>query len=326
MTPGPDFALTRRALMQGALIAPLLAPAARAESGLRPAKRPGPPPAADPALAALVAQVSRQRLRADVTALSAFPTRWTLAPDFPAVEEWMAAAFLATGAAPEVVTRQAYTTGSGLRRHNILCGDPLSGRRVILVGAHVDSISEQPALLAPGANDNATGIAAMLEARRLLSALTFEREIVCVAFSGEEQGLEGSAFCSATARREGWPVDLMVNLDMLGHRPDDPAAPLYIEYDQGNAVAANDGAARGYGLMAARMAAAHSTLAVAHTDIWDSDYMPFEAAGFACIGLYDGGVESPRYHSSTDTAEAVDFARLEQAVRLLVATLATAAA
>jgi hypothetical protein len=281
-------------------------------------------PEPDPRVAGLVAQVSQDRLRADVEALAGFGTRWAEGPGYGAVEDWMAAR-LAEAGPGGAISRQPVALPMGSSRNNVLWGDPRAGREVILLGAHLDSTSENPALSAPGANDNGSGIAALLEALRILSGQAFSRQIVAVGFTGEEQNLLGSAECARIAAREDWPIELMVNLDMLGYRPPDPAAPLYIEYDRGNATPANDAAAAAYGRMAVALAAQHMTLATAETDIWDSDYMPFEMQGFPCIGLYDGGASGPPYHTSGDVPELMDFDRLEQATRLLVAILATAA-
>ena len=72
----------------------------------------------------------------------------------------------------------------------------------------------------------------------------------------------------------------------------------------------------------AQAAADYTQLQVEHTDIWNSDYMPFEAKGFACIGLYDGAADAPFYHSAEDTLDKVDLARLVEVTRLVVATVA----
>lgn len=320
--------MDRRALILGGLATAAVRPRlglAQAASG----KVPRPPvafrvPDMNPAVAGLVGQVRQARLQADVETLAGFGTRWSEGPGYGAVEDWMAGAFGLAGPGT-AIARQPVTLPAGMVRNNVIWGDPLDGREVILVGAHLDSTSENPALTAPGANDNGSGIAAMLEALRILSGQSFARQIVAVAFTGEEQGLIGSARCAAVATEQRWPVELMVNLDMLGYRPPDPAAPLFIEYDQGNGTGANDAAAAAYGRMAVALAGQHMSLATAQTDIWDSDYMPFEAAGFPCIGFYDGGASGPDYHRSSDTADRVDFGRLEQATRLLVATIATAA-
>ena len=273
--------------------------------------------------ASLVAQVGPATLREHVFGLSSFPTRWTNHPEFGAVEQWVVDAFAADGA--QHVTRQAYTMPSGKTRHNIVVRDPADTREMVLVGAHFDSISENPSQDAPGANDNATGVAAMLEAHRIFSQVITGRQIVFVAFSGEEQGLNGSTATAAIAAQAGWPISLMLNLDMLGHRPPAPDAPMIIEYDQGNIVPTNDAPARDFAQTAAQLAAVHTTLTTSHTDIWASDYMPFEAQGFPCIGLYDGGAEGAHYHTTHDTPDNVDYQRLEQATRLVVAILASAA-
>lgn len=274
------------------------------------------------ALNDLLDQIDPAALRNTVETLSAFPTRWTIHPAFEVVEQWMMDAFTQIGAAP---LRQPFTMPIGKARNNILAGDPNSGRDIILIGAHYDSISERPERIAPGANDNASGIAAMLEIQRILTGLPLDLEIVCVAFAGEEQGLRGSHACAQIARDAGWPVRLMVNLDMLGWRPPRPDTPLIIEYDMGNATPANDARARAYGLRAAELAAAHINLPTAHSNIWASDYMPFEAQGYPAIGLFDGGTEGPHYHRSSDTAGTIDFDRLEQATRLALAIAADTA-
>lgn len=334
------FPLTRRSVLLGGVAAGLATSVMAQDIGKVPdapkpdtegnaaSKDPLPSQVAvpvDPAITALVDQVSVDRLRSHVDALSAFPTRLTDGSDFPQVEAWVEHAFVTNGADANSVTRQAYTLPSGVTRNNILCGDPHSARGIILIGAHIDSTSEQPETLAPGANDNASGVAAMLEAKRILSQVALNKDIVCIAFSGEEQDLLGSTACSEIARREGWRIDLMINLDMLGYDSGDPAAALIIEYDQGNEAAANDSLAEGFAIMSAQMAATYTTLNVSHTDIWDSDYMAFEAAGFTCIGFYDGGVDSAEYHTTSDTADRLSYDRLAQATRLLVATAVTAA-
>lgn len=279
--------------------------------------------AQDISLASLADQVRLKSLREHVHGLSNFPTRWTDHADFGAVEQWVHDAFTTDRATH--VKRQPFTMPSGAVRHNIVVGDVSDPREKVLIGAHFDSISEVPGQRAPGANDNASGIAAMLEAHRVLAPLNLDKQIIFMAFSGEEQGLIGSTAAAGIAAREGWAVRLMLNLDMLGHRPAQPGDPMYIEYDQGNEVASNNAAAQAYGFEAARLAAALTTLNTEHTDIWDSDYEPFEARGYPCIGLYDGGAEGAAYHTTGDTPDIVDFERLQQAARLTVAILAQAA-
>ncbi|WP_224815828.1 M28 family metallopeptidase [Hasllibacter sp. MH4015] len=270
-------------------------------------------------IAALVDQVRPAMLEFVIQTLTAFPTRFTDHPDFPAVEAEMAR-IMSTEAAP--ARRQSFDMPSGKTRANIVAGDVMDPRGIILLGAHYDSISEAPLRRAPGANDNATGVAAMLMAYDVLTGAGLDKGVVAVAFAGEEQGFVGSSACARIATAEGWPVEMMINLDMLGWRPPDPATPMIVEYDMGNAVPGNDAAAAQFGRLMAEAAADYTTLTTTHTDIWGSDYMPFEAAGFPAVGLYDGGAESPRNHTTTDIAQALDMWRLHQATQIVVASVA----
>jgi Zn-dependent M28 family amino/carboxypeptidase len=191
---------------------------------------------------------------------------------------------------------------------------------MILVGAHYDSLSESPSTVAPGADDNATGIAVLLEAAELLRNAGLRRDVLFAAFGGEEQGLFGSAACAEIAAAENWKIDLMLNMDMIGFQ--DPARPghIVVEYDYGNKNPVNDAASKAFGLLMAQAAADYTTLAVEHTDIWNSDYMPFEAKGYPCIGVYESG-QNPGYHKTTDTADRLQASHLVEVTKMVLATL-----
>lgn len=109
--------------------------------------------------------------------------------------------------------------------------------------AHYDSVSESPAQAAPGADDDATGIAALLELARLLRGVTLKRDLLFAAFGGEEQGLFGSSACAEIAERESWPIDVVINMDMIGYKAATSAAKVTVEYDHGNRNPGNDAAA-----------------------------------------------------------------------------------
>ncbi len=173
---------------------------------------------------------------------------------------------------------------------------------------------------APGADDNASGLAVLLEVAELLRDVTLRRGLLFAAFGGEEQGLLGSTACAEVAAAERWRIDVVVNLDMVAYQ--DPGRPhlVIVEYDQGNRNPGNDAAAKAFGLLMAQAAADHTNLSIEHTDIWNSDYMPFEAKGYACIGVYEGS-ENPDYHKTTDTVDVLDMDHLAQVAKMVVATL-----
>jgi Zn-dependent M28 family amino/carboxypeptidase len=209
--------------------------------------------------------------------------------------------------------------------HNVLCLPARLDLGFTLIGAHYDSTSQLPAQLAPGADDNASGVAAVLETARLFSASKLRRGVGFAAFVGEEQGLLGSQTVAALAAEEKWALDVYVNLDMVGHV--DPIRPtnIMVEYDQGNSAGLNDAAAKAFGLQMAQHAADYTKLNVEHTDIWSSDYMPFEARGFPCIGLYDGAADAPFYHTIDDTVTNVNIPRLAEVCAMLCAFVGTTA-
>ncbi len=102
----------------------------------------------------------------------------------------------------------------------ILKGTDKSDDRVFIVAAHIDSRNENPndsTSLAPGANDDASGVAAVLELARIMAEQKFPATIVFAAFSGEEQGLHGASFLAKKAKDEKWNLTAMLNNDMIGN-------------------------------------------------------------------------------------------------------------
>jgi hypothetical protein len=178
---------------------------------------------------------SPQKLRADVEAMVGFGTRHSLSSasdpkrGIGASRDWAAARFEALSRECDgciTVERLARRfTGprapDGVVIENVLGiqkgSDPT---RFVIVGAHIDSrVTDVMNVTddAPGANDNASGVALVLEAARLLSRERFAATIVYAVFSGEEQGLWGAQLLAETAKARGWQVDAMLNNDIVGN-------------------------------------------------------------------------------------------------------------
>jgi Peptidase family M28/Fibronectin type III domain len=97
--------------------------------------------------------------------------------------------------------------------------DPSSADRVYVVGAHYDSrVTDvlNGTSDAPGANDDASGTAAVLELARVFAPHPTEATIVFVAFAGEEQGLLGSNHFAQLAQDQGWNIEGVLNMDIIG--------------------------------------------------------------------------------------------------------------
>lgn len=92
--------------------------------------------------------------------------------------------------------------------------------RIFIVSGHLDSrVSDimNAESDAPGANDDGSGVAALMEMARIMSKRSFSATIIFVAVSGEEQGLKGAAHLARKAKEEGWNLAAMINNDMIGN-------------------------------------------------------------------------------------------------------------
>ncbi len=177
----------------------------------------------------------RTRLRADVEALVAFGTRHTASTTtdprrgIGAARDWTAKRFatIARDCGGCITVDRISRRVSGPRAPaGVVVEDVLGiqpGRdpnRVVIVGAHIDSrVTDvmDTTSDAPGANDDASGVALVLEAARQLSKRKFDATIVYAVFSGEEQGLWGASLLADTAKARGWDVTAMLNNDIVGN-------------------------------------------------------------------------------------------------------------
>ncbi len=101
----------------------------------------------------------------------------------------------------------------------ILKGTDPNDNRIFIISGHLDNMRSSPTERlgdAPGANDDASGCAAVIECARIMSRHNFPATIIFVTVSGEEQGLLGSAFMSEKAKKESWNIVAVLNNDIMG--------------------------------------------------------------------------------------------------------------
>ena len=200
--------------------------------------RPAP---ADPAIAHALQQTSSQQIQHTIETLVGFHTRNTLSSmekglpagqGVSAAADWIESEFKRYSAACSgclEVRRDTFTESPQSRIpqpttitnvYAILRGsDPSQAKRMYLVTGHYDSRNTdvQDTLgFAPGANDDASGVAVSLESARVLSKLKPASTIVFVAVAGEEQGLNGSRHLAKLAKSEGWQLEGVLNNDIVG--------------------------------------------------------------------------------------------------------------
>jgi hypothetical protein len=175
------------------------------------------------------------RLHDTIATLVGFGTRHTASTTtdpkrgIGAARRWVAGQFVAIGKACggclKVETVGRDFTGprapTGVRVEDVIAlqkgsGDPA---RVVIVQGHIDSrvndVMDATAD-APGADDDASGVALTIEAARLLSKRTHAGTIVYAVLSGEEQGLWGGTLLAETAKARGWTVAAVLNNDIVG--------------------------------------------------------------------------------------------------------------
>ncbi len=187
-------------------------------------------------LAALVGAVSAARIEADIRRLVGFGTRHTLSDTtsdvrgIGAARRWIESEFrrisATCGDCLEVVTQSEVVQGERIpvptEVVNVIA--VLRGRsdpdRYVIMSGDIDSRVSDPLdgeSDSPGANDNASGMAGVLEAARVLSAHSFPASIVFAGLSGEEQGLYGGRIMADAIRAAGWQVEAVLNNDMIGN-------------------------------------------------------------------------------------------------------------
>jgi hypothetical protein len=274
----------------------------------------------DKFLAALTTRVSQQNLQNWVNDLTAFHTRHTKSVYLSQVVTWLVNQFKNLGYTD--VIKHSYTR-DGYQLDNVICTKSGIGNtgQVIAICGHFDCRMENlddAATRAPGADDNATGIAVMLELARILAQVQLSDTVQFIAFSGEEQGLWGSTAYAQYAQANNINIRCLINLDEVGYPPADSA--IIVERDMGNQVTTNDQASQNYGKVMAQMATDYTNMPVVLGPIYASDYMPFEARGYVVIGAYEGG-DNPNYHRSTDTTASVDFTYVADVARMTLATV-----
>ncbi len=222
---------------------------------------------ADPQIVVALKQISAQRIQANLEKLVSFGTRQTLSPQdaesiaaghgIGAAREWIKGEFQRysrdCGGCLEVET-DSFTDGPADRIpkpvqitnvYAVLRGtDPENAKRIVLVTGHYDSRNSDTLDAtgdAPGANDDGSGTAVILECARVLSRLKFPATIIFLTVAGEEQGLNGSRHFAKKAKEQGWNIAAVLNNDIVGgdRSPQQDASVVRV-FSEGVPVAASE--------------------------------------------------------------------------------------
>ena len=248
----------------------------------------------DPVITAMVGQVQQSNLLTHVNALSAIFTRRSNAP-----ENAQAIAYLTGQLAtiPNITfTVETFSSSYGPNIIAELPGTDLANE-IVMVGAHLDSIvGSSSTARSPGADDNASGSAAVLEMLRICSTQQFRRTMRFAWWNAEEFGLVGSDAYAVAAAGRGDQIVAYVNTDMNAYRAvNDPLSMDFVTNDSTVAlINALTASAQTYvpGL----------TINAGPLSGGTSDHRSFFRAGFpAAFPFEDIGQYSPYIHTVNDT-------------------------
>jgi len=259
-------------------------------------KLPGAP---DPVIAELIAQVKSQDLYNFVTYLtgesSSIFTRQAQSTGAVAAQNYLELTFVSYGFS---VSTQQFRAGYSYNVVATLAGtvDP---KKLVLVTAHYDS--RGPTLTsttqrAPGANDNGSGTGSLLQIAKLIyeNKLTFDFTVVLIAFSGEEQGLYGSAYAAQQYKTQGANILAVLNGDMLAYRVS--SEPPQLAFTSRSSTTA-------LSTTLANITRTYVTgLTIGSTTACCTDHSSFYNQGFPATSYYErnGNIADPMYHQSGD--------------------------
>lgn len=171
--------------------------------------------------------------------------------------------------------------------------DPELKNEIIVLGAHYDHLGERDGKIYNGADDNASGTAALLELAEQVQAnrKSLKRSVLFIAFGAEEQGLLGSSYFVNHPTVSLKSIKLMINMDMVGHLNEQ--RQLYM----GGAGTFPDGQQ-----LMARLGEPNHVNPVVHAgSVAGSDHVSFYKKGISVLGIHTGGHDN--YHKPSDTID-----------------------
>ncbi|WP_425601532.1 M28 family metallopeptidase [Dyella humicola] len=335
-------------------------------------------PREQPSLQALATAPSEAELHATIEKLVGFGTRHTLSDTksdkrgIGAARRWVKSRFeeisRECGGCIEVVTPSQMFTGKRAPQPTEVMdvvaikrgkGDP---KRVIVMTGHLDSrVTDvmNSTSDAPGANDDASGVAALMEAARLLSKQDNDATLVFAALSGEEQGLYGGKVLADYATAQGWQVQADLNNDIVGNSHgqngvldnttvrvfsegtksnETPEQAKYRAYHGGEVDSPSRNIARYMEQIASNYLPDLRVHMVYRTDRYSrgGDQVPFLEAGYPAVRVTEGHEDYTRQHQDLrtghtdqdrnihygDTIDGVDFRYLARVTALNTVTMA----
>jgi len=262
----------------------------------------------EPHIAELISRLSLDSIRAMVERLAAYNSRNSHAPDTVQAANWLRNYMEEIGCQ----NAQLINFRAGWAP-NVVCEYPGTDPNApaVVIGAHYDSrgtMANSPTQRAPGADDNGSGSAAILEILKTFNTLVMEEgystrcKLIFALFAGEEQGLVGSAALATSYVNAGVDLTAMINLDMIGYP--DSAFPQTLYWMSGSTTSSLTQLA----MQLTRDYLGENTL-VTLTSACCSDQQSFFSRGYVAASIFEArsAFNNPNYHQSSDLPATVNF-------------------
>lgn len=216
---------------------------------------------------------------------------------------WLKAKYQSYGYTASQVTEDPFTFGNVSSKNLIITktGTLYPNIYVIICG-HYDTIT------GPGVSDNGSGTSIILEAARILKDIPTEYSVKFIHFSGEEQGLQGSAHYADNVVFQNnvrqFDIRVVFNIDQVGGKLGNTNNAIKCESDQ-SGLSSNNAQSLSFTQQLATCTGLYSPLQTVMSNAYSSDYIPFEQNGDVITGFYEN-VRSYNEHTVNDTFTNVD--------------------
>ena len=308
----------------------------------------------DPRVTQIVAAVSEERLKALLTHLVSFNTRFLMSDPNPqgtgigAARQWIHDEMKRASPKLQVSfdTYQVAPQGDRILRpvelRNVMAVLPGRSPRRVYISGHYDTVA-RPAgsttfdwglfdMPSPGANDDGSGTVLTMELARVFaqSGLDFDATLVFIAFAGEEEGLVGAALHARKATGEKTPIDAVFNNDIVGGAAGGSGivnAETVRVFAEGPEDSPSRQLARHVRKTAARYVPSHRVELVARHDRFarGGDHTALNQHGFTGVRITEANENYAKQHTVDDTLDGVSFPYLARNARVNAAAAATLA-
>lgn len=258
----------------------------------------------NPQILEFTKRIDNASIRSDVEALTNFKSRAAGSLDNQKATAQIQEVFTSLG---YVVSQQCYRSGAC----SVIADKPGTSGKVIMLMAHLDSVGKNFA----GADDNASGVAVMMEVARVLKDYSNHNTIRFFATNGEENGLLGAEHYAKLLKNNGEIKNMLlaINMDMVGYNKN---GIVELETDS-----KYDGLANWFAELASSYTSLKSKITLG---AWGSDHVPFIKADVpTLLTIEDWSTKTPCYHQECDKPNTLNYEYAGEIAKLNMAAIMT---